>query len=258
MERVHAPRVSAKMFQKILRQLCNKTTSADPNRWQQENPLWGHCAVVSVIAQEMFGGQIVRANLDPKADVGSSHYWNQFPDGTLHDFTAGQFKGSHAPIVGELSFRTSRQVLWAPVDATPERKLLFDGARKRYKLLKWRMEEYLARGNPLFLDASYYACFMEALESPCQKMRYGCRGIGYDPRPEDDYNEVVTHNHPPDVLKGIFCDPTCARLTIRSRTQSMIGDCGHAEEWALDGLRQASDIKLWIAGFYPHRRPALN
>lgn len=256
------PRISIPEFEALLPKVCSAETSADAAKWTPKNPLYGHCAVVTVIAQELFGGKILRADLDPKANMGSSHYLNSFygVDGYFpHDFTKSQFGEKGAPWKNpsvDFSERDRRGVLYAPPGTPEERVKLFDRARGRYKLLKLRIEEHLSGYNPLFKDEHYVACYFEALESECQKMWFGCYGAadgGTAPL------SVFAHNKPFDCTRGVFCEPKCARFDIPSRTESMIGDCGHAEEWALDGLRHTfgSKLTLWVAGCYPDGKPAM-
>lgn len=74
-------------FQKLIKQSCQRETSNDPNGWSDSNPTWGHCAVVSLLAQDYFGGQILRASLgNTPFATSSSHYRND-----IYDFTAEQF-----------------------------------------------------------------------------------------------------------------------------------------------------------------------
>ncbi len=63
---------------------CYPTMSST---WTAENPLWGHCAVVSEIARRLFGGEIV-VGLVLLNGVVARHYWNEFGD-----LTAEQFSG---------------------------------------------------------------------------------------------------------------------------------------------------------------------
>ncbi len=84
--------LSSERFEQILPQICDDQTSMDPEGWSPDNPLWGHCAVVSLVAQRLYGGNLMRASLDntPYAESGS-HYINEFDDNDRHDYTAEQF-----------------------------------------------------------------------------------------------------------------------------------------------------------------------
>ncbi len=76
----------------ILPEICSRETSSDPNGYTDTNPLWGHGAVVALLVQDVFGGDLLRASLEgtPFAKM-RSHYWNRLPGGMVLDFTASQF-----------------------------------------------------------------------------------------------------------------------------------------------------------------------
>jgi hypothetical protein len=80
-------------LQEILLSVCDKETSQDPDGWVPNNPLWGHCAVVALVVQDIFGGELLRASLEkyPEFAHMRSHYFNRLPDGTEVDFTKPQF-----------------------------------------------------------------------------------------------------------------------------------------------------------------------
>ena len=114
-------------FLKRVREIVDADTSADSGGWTPNNPLWGHCVVVSLLAQDEYGGEILRASLKhiPKyADLGS-HYWNRLSDGKEVDFTAEQYPDlTFEDLSGELRER--------------ERILVHPATASRYKLLKSR------------------------------------------------------------------------------------------------------------------------
>jgi hypothetical protein len=80
-------------FKQRIKTIAQPDTSADPSGWSEVNPLWGHCAVVALLAQDYFGGELVRGDLSnhPKYSHLRSHYWNRLPDGQEIDFTAEQY-----------------------------------------------------------------------------------------------------------------------------------------------------------------------
>jgi len=87
--------ITPEKFKETLLKICTKETSSSPDTWSTENPLLGHCAVVTLLAQDLFGGEILRGSLDntPFAYM-RSHYWNKLPDGTEIDFTKDQFQSN--------------------------------------------------------------------------------------------------------------------------------------------------------------------
>lgn len=95
--------ISLQHFERIIPTLCDEKTSADPAGWTKANPLWGHCAVVALLVQEMFGGEILRASLleIPEFAQMRSHYWNRLPNGTEIDVSRSQFGQQYPTLVGE-------------------------------------------------------------------------------------------------------------------------------------------------------------
>lgn len=77
---------------KILRDAC--LAVADEHyrkvpRWLPDvSPLMGHCVVVSLMVQGMFGGDILKGRVH-----GYPHFWNRLPDGREIDLTSCQFGG---------------------------------------------------------------------------------------------------------------------------------------------------------------------
>jgi len=240
----YSPKLDA--FAALLPSLCDRETSADPDGWTPENPLWGHCAVASLVAQDRFGGALMRGSLEPfpKWAHMRSHYWNRLPDGSERDLTYPQF-GDDPPQFMTAETRTSACVLSHA--ATME----------RYKLLSWRIAKAENPGNALFDDILYGAnvyreCYMAAMGSPCQKKRFGCVLVR-----QGEYL-AATCNGTIEPLKHL-CEPTCIRLGIVSRTESMIGACGHAEEFAIwDAVRRGikpSECDLYVAGVHMDGKP---
>ena len=119
-------------FREVLPSLCAADTAAGGGKgWTPENPTFGHCAVVSLLAQDLFGGELLRISLEgtPFAE-GGSHYYNHLPDGTVVDFTAQQFGDWKCDgIPTEIRAR--------------ERTLGGADTRTRYELLKARLAEAL-------------------------------------------------------------------------------------------------------------------
>ncbi|MDO8558549.1 MAG: hypothetical protein Q7S09_05200 [bacterium] len=251
--------ITPEQFKELLPSICSEETSQDAKGWTPDNPLWGHCAVVSLVAQNLFGGKIWRAEYTDRQSKTNSHYWNECADGAVEDFTVAQF-GYAFPEMRNPVVRDRVSMLYHKEGDSEERKRIIKKARERYKLLAFRLLQMLYGANkagvrnPLFYDPIYCACFEEALDSPCRKMKFGC---------------VITHegavvyrgcNKTIEPLHSL-CDPACIRLSITSRTEQMLGACGHAEEFALWEVARKGialyECDLYIAGFYPNGLPWL-
>lgn len=121
-------------FLNTLRSVAMKDTSVDPEDWVENNPLWGHCAAVSVLAQDIYGGELIRGSLakSPKYAHLRSHYWNRMPNGEEVDFTAEQYS--------DLTFLDLDGKAYKR-----EQMLESQDTKRRYDLLKKRFIEHKSR-----------------------------------------------------------------------------------------------------------------
>ena len=118
-------KITIEKFSKIISVICNRDTSVDPEHWSTENPMWGHCAIVSLLAQDQFGGTLIRQSLEGVNgfDYLRSHYSNKLSDGIEYDFTLEQFQG--------------RLPTNLPKEERPRGHVLsYPDTQKRYELLK--------------------------------------------------------------------------------------------------------------------------
>ena len=227
-------------FEKLLPKICNVETSLDAEGWSEDNPLWGQCEVVSLVAQNLFGGKLLRASLEgtPYAEA-RSHYWNELPNGEQRDFTAAQFTEGYPE---GLEF----------VERTKAYAAGNSNTANRFTKLTLRLAEKVMGENPLFQDSLYERCITKALTSPCKKLGFGSL-IVYD-------GEIVSeaYNGPIEGLKDL-CEPDCIRIGIQSRTESMLGACGHAEEWVMQEAREKGinlkESDLYVAGMKSNGMP---
>ncbi len=241
--------ISLKRFTEILPSLCAADTAAGGGKgWTPENPTWGHCAVASLLAQNLFGGELLRISLkDTEFAAGGSHYYNRFPDGATTDTTVAQFSG-------RLPVHT------IPAE-TRTREYVIGGAdtRQRYANLACRLACALNGDAGLFGDSFYRACLTAAYASPCKKMGFGA-AIVHSVHTKEARIVAVKNNQPIDCLRDM-CEPECIRLRITSRTESMLGACGHAEEWALQYIHQngllMAECGLCVAGVDASGTPLL-
>lgn len=231
-------KVTIEQFKELLPLICDRETSQDPDNWTLENPLWGHCAVVSLIAQNLFGGELLRGSLMNVSGFEHmrSHYWNKLDGGIVADFTSSQFKGNY-PRGLKAEIRDRFYVL------------SFPETLKRYKLLAFWLAKALSGNNPLFDNAIYRRCFYMALDSPCQKKKFGCVIVWKGEVVYEGFNGTIK------PIKS-FCEPKCVRLNIQSRTESMIGACGHAEEIGIWRVVRCgipiNECDLYVAGMNPN------
>ncbi len=133
LKKITLPTISPDMFKEILPIICDKDTSYDPNNWSHSNSLWGQSAVVALLAQELYGGEIVYSSISGIPELRSlkSHYWNMLPDGTEIDFTKEQFGNKYPE---ELPPRgRSREYLLSNEETSTRYKLLAARLAKLYR-----------------------------------------------------------------------------------------------------------------------------
>lgn len=120
-------KITVENFSGIVEKVCARDTSADPEGWSEKNPLWGHCAVVSLLAQDLFGGTLIRRSLETVAGLEHlrSHYSNRLTNGAEVDFTRKQFQQ-------ELPDNLLKE------ERDREQALFHPDTQKRYELLKGR------------------------------------------------------------------------------------------------------------------------
>lgn len=83
--------------------------------WRKENGTLGHCAIVALVVNDYFGGQIMRCLVD---EVG--HYFNII-DNSIVDLTKSQFGNNH--IDYDNSYHRSRDYILSN-EETKERYML--------------------------------------------------------------------------------------------------------------------------------------
>lgn len=121
-------------FAKLLPKICGQDTSFDPKGWTKENPLWGHCAAVSLLAQSLFLGEILYVSLQgTKFASMKFHFWNALPSGWQKDFTRAQFGKEYTAdlvikIASPLMFRNR-------------------STQRRFKLLQERFTDECKKGD---------------------------------------------------------------------------------------------------------------
>lgn len=245
----------------LVRKSASRETSVPPAElWTPENPLYGHCAVATALAEDLCGGTTKRGVIPEEwhTRLGfKSHYWNILPDGSALDLSLEQFPPDFphdAFIRGEVGAEFSMDVR--------TRILANDDTRKRYEMLR-QWVEILLEATPIFSDPTYQRCWELAFskEAKCAKMRFACLVYQGGFPVVEDANRMLT-----DVFgKERFCslDGTrCIRTEITARTDYALGDCAHAPIWCLQkmfelGIRPSElrAFDFYEAGFDPDGSP---
>jgi hypothetical protein len=81
-------------FADRIRHCWGRDTAYAPDKWTKANPAWGQCLVTTLIARDIFGGAIIKGEIN-----GIEHYWNYIGGSYLGevDLTREQFgAGPHS------------------------------------------------------------------------------------------------------------------------------------------------------------------
>lgn len=101
--------------------------------WSPDNPSHGQCGPSALVLQDLFGGDLLLADVSAGAGgVSSVHYWNRLQGGLEVDLTRDQFASSHT--VGE------PRVVVRPAEGPRAH-------RSEYQLLRRRVLAALGLGN---------------------------------------------------------------------------------------------------------------
>ena len=124
------------MIFKALQSSWAKDTAFDPKEWSESNKARGQCVVSSLVIQDYLGGDLVRYSVD-EGDLHETHYANRLDSGVILDTTASQYT---EPVTMRIK----------PVDlkdfsSVREKRLADNSTRKRYEILKARVENQLAK-----------------------------------------------------------------------------------------------------------------
>lgn len=115
------PNYVVTILRRLLPSVCDSSFSYDPDGWSENNPTWGHCAIIALTVQLYCGGKIYETSLKGTRFAHMlRHYWNVLDDGTVVDLTANQFRGRWKVPYDQ----------GTPVDATFI--LRFESTRRRY------------------------------------------------------------------------------------------------------------------------------
>jgi hypothetical protein len=71
--------------------------------WHPDNPAWGHCDITALVVHDLFGGDLLVAEVHHSGERAGYHWWNRLPSGleldlTREQFRAGQTVGDPCPV----------------------------------------------------------------------------------------------------------------------------------------------------------------
>ncbi len=245
----------------LLRKCAKRDTSAGPNQWAENNPLFGHCAVAATTAHDFLGGKITSRFFPAewaKRFGNRSHYWNVLPNGTAVDFSRDQFPPDF-PLDDFMAGKLGE----SRGDADMREYLLSVSATDfRYNVLRDRIRVFLET-QPILCDEKFQRLWELAFsgESVCKKARFACLVYNGGTLIAKDVNRPMTAQ----FGDGRFCalnGVSCKRENLPPRSDPSIGDCGHSIPWCLRQVFEAgykpSDLArldFYEQGFYPDGDP---
>ena len=117
------------LFRSQLHRTWTAETSASPQSWSQDNAAVGQADVTVLVAQDVFGGDIGRAQVQ-LPDGSQVMHWFGLDVNTVLDFTLGQF-----PAGSSIDYYNAVMTS-EPFKSTREALLSNEATRQRYNLLK--------------------------------------------------------------------------------------------------------------------------
>jgi hypothetical protein len=78
-------------------------TAEEDDDWTPDNPSRGQCDVTSLVLHDIFGGDVLAADVFRNDERVEAHMWNRLPGGIEVDLTRDQFKNGE--VIGEPSVR---------------------------------------------------------------------------------------------------------------------------------------------------------
>ncbi|MFF8628286.1 YunG family protein [Streptomyces werraensis] len=61
--------------------------------WRPDNPSVGHCDITTLVVNDLFGGDLLVADVRRDGSPHGHHWWNRLPNGIELDLTRDQFRG---------------------------------------------------------------------------------------------------------------------------------------------------------------------
>jgi hypothetical protein len=79
-------------------------TAEEDDGWTPDNPSRGQCDVTTLVVHDIFGGDLLAADVFREGVRVEAHMWNRLPGGLEVDLTRDQFRNGE--VVGEPTIRT--------------------------------------------------------------------------------------------------------------------------------------------------------
>lgn len=75
-----------------IRASWSEDTASEDNDWTPDNPSCGQCDITTLLVHDLFGGEILAADVYRRGKRVEAHMWNRLPGGMEVDLTREQFR----------------------------------------------------------------------------------------------------------------------------------------------------------------------
>jgi hypothetical protein len=100
---IFAPMHTLSEIEDAIRASWSLDTAEEDDGWTPDNPSRGHCDVTSLVVHDIFGGDVLAADVLRYVERVEAHMWNRLPGGMEVDLTREQFRNGE--VIGEPSVR---------------------------------------------------------------------------------------------------------------------------------------------------------
>ena len=115
-------------LERAIRESWTREVSEQPEKWSDDNPAYGCCAVTAMVVRDYLGGELVIGGVVKDGARVDRHVWNVLPSGLAVDLSRDQFRDG--------------EQYEAPA---PLNEPMVDGTQERYELLAARVRDRLSR-----------------------------------------------------------------------------------------------------------------
>jgi hypothetical protein len=103
MNKNHSPIHTLAEIEEAIRASWSLDTAEEDDGWTPDNPSRGQCDVTCLVVHDIFGGDVLSADVFLDGERLEGHMWNRLPGGMELDLTREQFKNGE--VIGEPSVR---------------------------------------------------------------------------------------------------------------------------------------------------------
>lgn len=137
-ERSSRPMHTLSEIEDAIRASWSRETAEEDDGWTPVNPSRGQCDVTSLVVHDIFGGELLAAEVYRAGQRVESHMWNRLPGGLEVDLTRDQFRNGEE--IGEASARPRQAGIAEPDHPRYHRY-------EAYLVLARRVQERLSRAE---------------------------------------------------------------------------------------------------------------